>query len=128
MYVVSLDHNIGAKRGRACAPFLLPEVAARWHLRQPVLYIGQTQRHLRERLGEFYRHKHGNASPHSGGEDLLLLVQLGFWRLWVHWAQVDPTISRDCEDKMLRRFALGLPDVAEHRLPFANRRPPRRGE
>jgi hypothetical protein len=43
-----------------------------WLSDQPVVYVGKATC-LRQRLGQFYRHRYGNRSPHRGGQDVLLL-------------------------------------------------------
>jgi hypothetical protein len=78
-----------------------------------------TEGKVRGRLRAFYRHVHGNPSPHRGGQDVLLLLE--HWPLWVYWAQVPPMQAAAIEARMLARFADALPAGTAHRLPFANR-------
>lgn len=76
---------------------------------QHVVYIGQTSRSLRVRVGEFYRHHYGDSFPHSGGQEILKLTSTRK----VHWAAVvDHTTA---EGVMLEAFwnAVG-------RLPYGN--------
>lgn len=121
VYVVSLESRTRAKRGASrSVQFLPPHVAARWHIGQTVMYVGKTRRNLRKRLGEYFRHRLGNPSPHCGGEDVLRLRAAG-WQLWVHWLPAQPERAAHIEAVMLERFASSLPDHAAHRLPFANR-------
>ena len=77
---------------------------------QHVVYIGQTGRSLRVRLAEFYRHRYGDLSPHSGGQEVL---KLGSLRK-VHWAAVVDYAT--AEDVMLEAFR-----KAVGRLPYGNK-------
>jgi len=55
----------------------------RWLENEPVVYIGQTtDRTIHKRVGQFYRHKCGNPSPHAGGR----VVHLLRCDLWVDWS------------------------------------------
>jgi hypothetical protein len=81
----------------------------RWLRTESVLYIGATKRTIRERVGEFYRHRSGDRRPHAGGQ-IIKLIQC---RLWVYWAPApDPFKS---ERAMIRAFK----EQAEQ-VPFAN--------
>jgi hypothetical protein len=96
---------------------LPPELRERWLPSQPILYIGKAggpgfKSTLRKRVKQFVQHRYGNPSPHSGGQDVKLL--LPHQRLWVFWAPTqDP---RAVERKMLAAF---VEDAG--RRPFANR-------
>ena len=46
----------------------------RWLPNEPVLYIGKTDRPIHKRVGEFYRHKCGDTSPHAGGQVVKLFA------------------------------------------------------
>jgi hypothetical protein len=70
----------------------------RWLPNEPILYIGKTDRPLRERVGEFRRHKCGDTSPHAGGQ----VVKLLQCDLWVYWAPADNPY--DTEQKMISAF------------------------
>jgi len=55
----------------------------RWLRSEPVMYIGQTTKStLHKRIGDFFRHKCGNRSPHAGGQ----IVHLLKCPLWVYWS------------------------------------------
>ena len=83
----------------------------KWQWGQPVIYIGRTSKPLRERLAQFYRHRHGDKSPHRGGQDVLLLD----CERWVFWAPAaDPAAA---ERTMLDAFS-----AQAGGLPFGNRR------
>jgi hypothetical protein len=86
------------------------EIAARWISSQPVIYIGRTRRPLSRRINEFYRHIHGNRSPHRGGQDVKLLE----CPRWVYWSPVDA--ADIAEHKMIETF---IEKVGS--FPFANR-------
>lgn len=78
VYVVALAD------GTTCGPRpgdLGEEELARWVAGEQVVYIGRSK-HLRRRLGEFYRHKHGDRRPHRGGQGIKLLAL----PLQVYWA------------------------------------------
>jgi hypothetical protein len=108
VYVVARvrDPGVGCK---ACAlPFIDPLPAGlnlqleseqrRWLPNEPVVYIGQTGRTIRERVGEFYRQKCGDKRPHAGGQ----VVGLLGCKLWVYWS---PAIHpRDSERTMICAF------------------------
>lgn len=122
VYVVATDWGITNRVGAGRSVSFLPESAAdKWHIGQPVVYIGCTTRPIAVRLREFYRHKRGNRSPHYGGQDVHLLVDAK-WPLWVWWSRMEPGAAKRAEAAMLERFARGLPEAAAYRYPFANRR------
>lgn len=77
---------------------------------QHVVYIGRTSRPLRVRLGDFYRQRYGDSSPHSGGQVILKLTS----PRTVHWAAVVDYAT--AEDVMLEAFR-----NAVGRLPYANK-------
>jgi hypothetical protein len=83
---------------------------ARWLPAQPMVYIGKATC-LRTRVGQFYRHRHGERRPHRGGQDVLLLTI----PLWVFWA-VTPE-PRTAERTMLQHFKEKV-----GARPFGNRR------
>lgn len=92
-------------------PPTLPENdASHWIADQEILYIGKATS-LRDRLTQFYRHRHGDSSPHRGGQAIKLLT----CALQVHWGTVDA--CEVMEDRMIRLF---LDAVGS--LPFANRK------
>lgn len=82
---------------------------------QHVVYIGQTSRPLRDRVGEFYRHHYGNSFPHSGGQEILKLTS----PRKVHWAAI--MTNKIAEYAMLQAF-----HAAVGRLPYGNKMMPRR--
>lgn len=91
-------------------PVLPKEEAIRWIADQEILYIGKAT-NLRDRLGQFYSHKHGNRAPHRGGQAIKLLD----CPMQVYWGPV-----LECEAMetfMLRTF---ISEVGT--LPFANRK------
>jgi hypothetical protein len=81
----------------------------RWLPNEPILYIGKTDRPLRERVGEFRRHKCGATSPHAGGQ----VVKLLQGDLWVYCAPADNPY--DTEQKMISAFR-----QESGQVPFAN--------
>ncbi len=84
----------------------------RWLPNEPVLYIGQTTRELRKRIGQFYYQKVGEKGPHAGGQVVKLLA----CDRWVYWS---PTPEpRELEKAMIAAFKkqVGKP-------PFANGEP-----
>jgi hypothetical protein len=81
----------------------------RWLRKEPVLYIGGTTRNIRKRIGDFYRHKVGNKSPHAGGQ----VVKLLKCALWVYWSPT--TDPMEFEKAMISSFK----EQVDH-LPFAN--------
>ena len=82
---------------------------------QHVVYIGRTGRPLRVRLNDFYRHRYGDSSPHSGGQEILKLTS----PRKVHWAAI--LDSATAEHVMLEAFR-----AAAGRLPYGNKVRPRR--
>jgi hypothetical protein len=91
----------------------------RWLANEPVLYVGKTDQPIRKRVGQFYRHKCGDRSPHAGGQ----VVKLLRCDRWVYWA---PAASPyETEQTMIAAFR----EQAGQR-PFANedgKRPARVG-
>lgn len=82
----------------------------RWLESEPVVYIGQTtSRTIHNRIGQFYRHKCGNPSPHAGGQ----VVHLLRCDLWVYWSPADNPYAT--EQTMLCAFREQLGQE-----PFAN--------
>lgn len=110
VYVLSLLVDPHAEFSDSPAPKLPKELSIKWLDRQPVVYIGRTRRSLQYRIGQFYRHKYGNKSPHRGGQSILLLDP----KPWVFWARADdPTVA---ERKMIEAFR-----EKTNALPFGNR-------
>lgn len=70
----------------------------RWLKNEPVIYIGQTRRTIRQRIGEFYRHECGEPRPHAGGQ----IVKLLQCHQWVYWSPA--THAKDCERAMIWAF------------------------
>jgi hypothetical protein len=84
----------------------------RWLPNEPVLYIGGTTRTIRKRMGDFYRHKIGNKSPHAGGQVVKLLI----CALWVYWSPTtDKADPMETEKAMISSFK----EQVGH-LPFGN--------
>ncbi|KAB2876008.1 MAG: hypothetical protein F9K43_01815 [Bauldia sp.] len=110
VYVVAIvaDPDTRAVPGRITVP---NAVLDKWLWGQPVVYVGRTGRPLAKRLADFYRHRHGDKSPHRGGQDVLLLD----CDRWVFWAPADDPAA--AERTMLDAFAARAGE-----LPFANRR------
>src|SRR5438874_1755666 len=51
------------------APYLDETERERWLECEPIIYIGQTTKQtLTKRTSQFYGHKYGHSSPHSGGQ------------------------------------------------------------
>jgi hypothetical protein len=82
-----------------------------WNPHQEIIYIGRARR-LSRRLHQFYGHKHGNRSPHRGGQDILLL----HCPKMIQWAVVDD--HADAERCLLEAF-----ERAVGQKPFGNRVP-----
>jgi putative transcriptional regulator len=115
VYVVATVSNPDNESGLVRAAGLRKEAAARWIPSQPILYVGQTTRPLSTRISEFYRHEHGASSPHSGGEDVLLLK----CERWVYWSPTENPIVAEC--RMIEEF-----EARFGRLPFGNLKRPSR--
>ncbi len=99
--------------GHPCATVDAALLAGEWVSATDILYIGATERTLKERLRELGRHGAGLTDKHSGGEWMWQLE--GIEDAWVvALADQDPIAT---EDSLLRVFR------QEHggRLPFANR-------
>jgi hypothetical protein len=110
VYVVAVVAGHNARCEALSVSYLPREAMGRWIAGQPVVYIGRTRRAISLRLQEFFNHKHGNRSPHRGGQDVKLLT----CPLWVFWCPTDnPT---QAEDRMIEAFKKRV-----GRLPFANR-------
>ncbi len=112
IYVVALTNDSSAELPCAVdAEYLNPQDAKRWLRNEAVVYIGRAANQgLSKRLSQFYHHKHGQKSPHRGGESVILLQ----CDLWVYWAPTTDSIR--AEQRMLAAFK----DRAG-KLPFANR-------
>ena len=65
----------------------------RWLPREPVLYIGKTDRPIRDRVREFYNHKCGDPSKHAGGQVLKLLQ----CDLWVYWSPTTAPLGSEAK-------------------------------
>ncbi|HMN87639.1 MAG TPA: hypothetical protein PKA74_16875 [Bauldia sp.] len=110
VYVVSIvaDPDTRAVPGRISIPNALLD---KWLWGQPVIYVGRTTRALGDRIGQFYRHRHGDKTPHRSGQDIVLLSCERF----VFWAAApDPAAAE--------RFMLDAFATRAGELPFANRR------
>jgi hypothetical protein len=110
VYALALVPDPRAGCGSIDISNLPPDLRGKWLDDQPVIYIGRTRRSLRHRIGQFYRHKYGNKSPHRGGQAALLLEA----PLWVFWAATDQPAQ--AERAMIERFR-----DTTNALPFANR-------
>lgn len=88
---------------------LLAPIRRRWNDEQEVIYIGRGK-HLRRRIRQFYRHKHGAHSPHRGGQDIILLDR----PLLVYWSAVEAYIANERELIDTFKNAVGT-------IPFGNR-------
>jgi len=117
VYTVTLNPNPAWNAGIPAPPELCPALRVRWLPEQPILYIGKAgglglKSTLRKRIRQFYRHRHGDRSPHRGGHDLkLLLPRLP---VWLFWAPTEDRLA--VERKILAAFRAD----AGHR-PFASR-------
>lgn len=85
-----------------------------WLAEQSIVYIGQTARSLRRRLGDLAATPLGARRPYAGAYWLQTLRDLGRTRVW--WAETDA--PEEYEDALLDAFgaAAGAPGT----LPFAN--------
>lgn len=77
---------------------------------QRILYVGRTQRSLRQRVKEFYKHRYGDPRPHRGGQEVIPFKR----DLWVYWAATDNSVR--AEHLMIERFR----ELVD-RMPYANR-------
>jgi putative transcriptional regulator len=116
VYVIATVVNPDESVSRVVPVNLPPVVASRWLSSQPVLYIGQTNRPLKTRVNEFYRHKHGARGPHKGGQVVKLLINCP---LNVYWSPTERAV--EAEKKMIEEFV-----VTTNRLPFGNLKYPSR--
>lgn len=90
---------------------LKERLAEFWQPIENVLYIGMTTRSLQERVNEYYETSLGAKAPHSGGQWLKTLANLG--RMHVYCAPcLEPKAAKDT---LLAYF---LAKVGE--IPFAN--------
>jgi hypothetical protein len=116
VYVVATVSDPEDESGVDHVADLPREIATRWVPSQPVLYVGQTSRQtLATRINQFYRHKHGAASPHRGGQDIKLLS----CQQWVYWSPTEWPL--EAEKKMIEEF-----ELRACRLPFGNLKHPSR--
>jgi hypothetical protein len=110
IYVISLVANTHKTCGPMDVSYLPIDAKKRWVSSQPVIYVGRTRRSLLRRISEFYRHVHGNRSPHRGGQDVKLLN----CPLWVYWCPIEAAVL--AEQKMIEEFYVNVGS-----FPFANR-------
>lgn len=97
-----------------------------WLPDEPILYIGQTTKKLKKRIGEYYATQLGNRSPHAGGYWLKTLSISG--DLNVFWATTSESMNpNDIETKLQRNFVKGVSPTSKSNLhdpkrpfPFAN--------
>jgi hypothetical protein len=82
---------------------------SRWNAGQEIIYIGKAMS-LRIRLAQFYNHKHGDPSPHRGGQDIKLLTA----PMQVYWGT-----ALDCEKAEHSMIGEFYSEVGA--LPFGNR-------
>jgi hypothetical protein len=80
-----------------------------WNDGESIIYIGRAAR-LSRRLRQFYRHRHGDSSPHRGGEAVLLLDAPKL----IHWAAVADYAG--AESRLIEAFKARV-----GRMPFGNR-------
>ena len=98
-----------------------------WLPNETVIYIGSTNRALKDRVGEFYKHKLGFGAPHCGGHWLKTLLNIS--DLYVFWSAIvaDPEGK---EGKLLSEFHNSAINVHatiqpnEVIMPFANLQAP----
>lgn len=104
---VRLDANACNARelGDRICQFWLPD--------ETVLYIGQTTKSVRKRVGDYYRTPIGAKRPHAGGWFLKALANLD--QLFVHFAAADE--PHQAEDSMLDRFCSGVSERTRSMLP-----------
>jgi hypothetical protein len=112
VYVVALVEDADTESlDPVCVDHLSDSERDKWNAAEPVLYIGKTDRPLRERVEEFYRHKYEMSAPHRGGRAVMLLD----CPLWLYWSPVDNAVQ--AENQMLKMFVENV-----GRFPFDNRR------
>lgn len=86
-----------------------------WLPEENILYIGQTESSLSKRIGDYYRTELGARAPHSGGQWLKTLADLG--SLSVYYVSVQN--PKDKETALLKYFF-----EQAGKLPFANLKGP----
>jgi hypothetical protein len=94
VYVVATVSDPDAAHPTVPTSHLPASLKAHW-LEEPVVYIGQALQPIRKRINQFYQHKHGRRGPHSGGQDILLILSV--CPLWVYWSPTggnEPRCSR----------------------------------
>jgi hypothetical protein len=112
IYVIALLNDPDAlHKSPVLADYLDAGERVRWLADEPVVYIGKTERKLKDRLGEYYRHKYGKSAPHRGGQAVKLLR----CDLWVFWSPTTDPVG--AEQKMIAEFKKQF-----GHFPFANRR------
>jgi hypothetical protein len=81
----------------------------RWLRSESVVYVGKTDRSIRERVAEFRRQKCGRPGSHHGGQ----IIKLPQCDLWAYWSPADDPLSAEFD--MLCGFK-------QHtgKLPFGN--------
>ena len=99
-----------------------------WLPEENILYIGQTNRKLRERVGEYYRHPIGKKSPHSGGQWLHALSICS--KTFVYYVEtknhkeIEKNLLQEIEKNLLQNFDFHVQlegnNYDEYVLPFAN--------
>lgn len=107
--------------GQPPEPFSI-ELQTHWISGETIIYIGEA-RNLGKRLRQFYRHKIGHSSPHSGGQWIKTLNNLN--DLFIYYSLCSN--HKDIEFKMLLFFAecvtgkpyLEIENLANY-IPFGN--------
>ena len=128
--VVQLDRLVAARPyvrvdgSPADSALLGRRIGCFWLPKEPILYIGQTKKPLRSRVGDFYKHSIGDRSPHAGGWWVKALSCLP--DVYVHYVPTNDFEA--CERVMLRHFVANaeVPSVAagaqrHDGMPFANK-------
>ena len=151
IYVVSLSRNPGENRGVMKSAPLENKTIEKWfrqcHLElkddpnptvkaieqrisefwlpdESILYIGQTTlQNLNQRINQFYKHKLGKSSPHSGGHWLKTLSNLD--STFVHYAETrnPKEVESILIETFVKRVSLSTKRIVRDRerpYPFAN--------
>ena len=85
-----------------------------WMPEENILYIGMTKKSLSKRIKDYYTTRIGDRRPHSGGQWLKVLKNVGHF--YVHYAAVSlPEQAPWAEEKLLQYF---IDETGK--LPFAN--------
>lgn len=100
-----------------------------WLPDESILYIGKTDRPLRQRVGEFYRTPLGAPKPHRGGHWIKTLSILD--ETFVHY--VETPDAEETEEQLLKAFVSLVSDRSKQHLkdpdrpfPYANLEYPKR--